>query len=63
VLWLAWDAKTQNFTRMVTLVSGFQTSAAGARWGRTVDAVPGADGDLYVSDDTSGTIYRIGPSA
>ena len=53
VLWLAWDAKTQNFSRMVTLISGFQTSAAGVRWGRTVDAVPGADGDLYVSDDTS----------
>jgi glucose/arabinose dehydrogenase len=63
VLWLAWDAKTQNFSATVTLISGFQTTSAGARWGRTVDALPGADGDLYVSDDMSGTIYRVGPSA
>jgi glucose/arabinose dehydrogenase len=57
------DAKTQNFSATVTLISGFQTTSAGARWGRTVDALPGADGDLYVSDDMSGTIYRVGPSA
>ena len=63
VLWLPWNKKTDNFGPAVTLISGFQTSSAGARWGRTVDAVPGADGDLYVSDDTSGTIYRVGPGA
>ncbi len=63
VLWLPWNATTGNFGDIVTLISGFQTSAAGARWGRTVDALPGSDGDLYVSDDLSGTIYRVGPGA
>jgi glucose/arabinose dehydrogenase len=29
------------------------------RWGRPVDALPGPDGALYVSDDTAGAVYRI----
>jgi glucose/arabinose dehydrogenase len=28
-----------------------------------VDAVPGPDGALYVSDDTAGAIYRLAPPA
>ena len=31
----------------------------GQRWGRTVAAVVGPDGALYVSDDAAGAIYRI----
>jgi glucose/arabinose dehydrogenase len=42
------------------VVSGFQ-DADGSRWGRPVDAVPGPDGSLYVSDDTAGAIYRLSP--
>jgi glucose/arabinose dehydrogenase len=44
----------------VTLAGGFQ-EADGSRWGRPVDAVPGPDGALYVSDDTAGAIYRLMP--
>jgi hypothetical protein len=44
----------------VTLVSGFQCSN-GSRWGRVVDAVPGPDGSLSVTDDTAGAIYRVTP--
>jgi glucose/arabinose dehydrogenase len=32
-----------------------------SRWGRPVDAVPGPDGALYVSDDTAEAIYRLAP--
>jgi glucose/arabinose dehydrogenase len=42
------------------LVRGFQDES-GQRWGRTVDAVVGPDGALYVSDDQAGAIYRIAP--
>jgi glucose/arabinose dehydrogenase len=38
-----------------TLVGGFQPSD-GSRWGRSVDAVPGHDGAIYVSDDAAGAI-------
>lgn len=60
VLWMAWDAATKTLAPAVTLISGFQ-NADGSRWGRPVDAVPGPDGALYVSDDTAGAIYRLAP--
>jgi glucose/arabinose dehydrogenase len=60
VLWLPWDAATHRLGAPITLVSGFQL-ADGSRWGRPVDAVPGPDGALYVSDDTAGAVYRLVP--
>jgi glucose/arabinose dehydrogenase len=60
VLWMAWNAAPGTLQPAITLVSGFQ-DADGSRWGRPVDAVPGPDGALYVSDDTAGAIYRISP--
>jgi len=60
VLWMAWDAKTNTLLPAITLVAGFQESD-GSRWGRPVDAVPGPDGNLYVSDDTAGAVYRLSP--
>jgi glucose/arabinose dehydrogenase len=60
VLWMAWDAEGETLMPAITLVAGFQESD-GSRWGRPVDAVPGPDGSLYVSDDTAGAIYRLTP--
>jgi glucose/arabinose dehydrogenase len=60
VLWLAWNPGQRTLTAPVSLVSGFQ-DASGSRWGRPVDAVPGPDGALYVSDDAAGAIYRLAP--
>ena len=45
----------------ITLVAGFE-NANGTYWGRPVDAVPGPDGALYVSDDAAGAIYRFVPA-
>jgi glucose/arabinose dehydrogenase len=60
VLWMRWNAKLHTLEPAVTLVGGFQ-NPDGSRWGRPVDAVPGPDGALYVSDDTAGAIYRLVP--
>ncbi|HUN35189.1 MAG TPA: hypothetical protein VMU95_24570 [Trebonia sp.] len=60
VLWLAWDAASGTLKPAVTLIGGFE-SAGGGFWGRPVDAVPGPDGALYVSDDAAGAIYRLAP--
>ena len=60
VLWMAWDAAQHTLKPAVTLVGGFQ-NANGSRWGRPVDAVPGPDGALYVTDDEAGAIYRLTP--
>jgi glucose/arabinose dehydrogenase len=61
VLWMAWNAAKHTLKPSVPLITGFQ-NADGSRWGRPVDAVPGPDGALYVSDDTAGAIYRFMPS-
>ncbi len=62
VLWLAWESRTRTLGESRALVSGFQLPS-GTRWGRPTDAVPGPDGALYVTDDTAGAVYRIGPLA
>jgi glucose/arabinose dehydrogenase len=42
------------------LVSGWISDAkTRKRWGRPVDVVPDGKGGLYISDDYSGTIYRL----
>jgi glucose/arabinose dehydrogenase len=61
VLWLPWENGSHTLGTAITLVGGFQ-APNGSRWGRTVDAVPGPDGALYVSDDQAGAIYRIVPA-
>jgi glucose/arabinose dehydrogenase len=50
-LWMARGATTKSLLPAVTIIDGFQ-EADGSRWGRPVEAVPGPDGSLYVSDDT-----------
>jgi glucose/arabinose dehydrogenase len=59
VLWLPWEPAGHTLGSPIALVSGFQS---GVRWGRPVDAVPGPEGDLYVTDDLAGAVYRIGPA-
>ena len=61
VLWLAWIAANGTLAPAITLVAGFE-NADGSYWGRPVDAVPGPDGALYVSDDTAGAVYRFVPA-
>jgi glucose/arabinose dehydrogenase len=60
VLWLPWESRARTLGAAITLVGGFQ-SPSGQRWGRPVDAVPGPDGALYVSDDQANAIYRLVP--
>jgi glucose/arabinose dehydrogenase len=63
VLWLAWNAKKHTLKPAVTLAGGFQNADGSDRWGRPVDAVPGPDHALYISDDAAGAIYRLAPPA
>lgn len=46
----------------IDLVSGFVTDAqARTFWGRPVDAIADAQGNILISDDFSGTIYQLYP--
>ena len=57
VLWLPW-LRTRTLGAPIALLGGFQR---GGRWGRPVDAVPGPDGAVYVTDDEANAIYRLTP--
>jgi glucose/arabinose dehydrogenase len=62
VLWLPWNDSEHTLGEPISLVSGFQLTS-GERWGRPVDALPGPEGALYVTDDLAGAVYRFVPSA
>jgi glucose/arabinose dehydrogenase len=60
VAYSAWDDATATLGAPTELVTGFQNSD-GTRWGRSVAAVPGPDGSIYVTDDAAGLVYRLTP--
>ncbi len=62
VAYSRWDDTARSLTTPTVLVTGFQ-NADGSRWGRSVDAVPGPDGSIYVTDDAAGLVYRLTPPA
>lgn len=61
VVYSAWDDRRRTLTPPRALVTGFQ-NPDGTRWGRSVDAIPGPDGALYVTDDAAGLVYRLSPA-
>jgi glucose/arabinose dehydrogenase len=61
VLWLPWKPRLATLGEAQPMIEGFQ-EPSGSRWGRPADAVAGPDGSLYVTDDTAGAVYRVGPS-
>lgn len=56
-----WDAAAGRLGDQQDLVTGFLSG--GTAWGRPVDAAVSADGRLFVSDDQSGTVYTLTPTA
>ena len=60
VAYSAWDDASRTLQAPIAVVTGFQNDD-GSRWGRSVDAVPGPDGSIYVTDDTAGLVYRLTP--
>lgn len=49
-------------SRQIDLVSGWLNDESQSQWGRPVDVKPVSDGSLLISDDYSGTIYRLAPA-
>ncbi len=58
VVHYAWDAAGLPGAE-TDFVTGWATAAANSQWGRPVDAAVAPDGAIYVSDDYSGTVYRV----
>ena len=61
VVHFAWDAGAGLPGAETDFVTGWAT--ASDQWGRPVDVAVAPDGAVYVSDDYSGTVYRVAPSA
>jgi len=58
VVYFPWDPATQLPGAQADLVTGFR-DAAGSVWGRPVDTAVDPQGGLLISDDQSGTVYRL----
>ena len=61
VIYFPWNAGARRPEAPIDLVSGWLDPAMNV-WGRPVDAVPDAAGNLLISDDASGTVYRLSPT-
>jgi glucose/arabinose dehydrogenase len=56
VVYFPYDIATQTLGDQLNLVTGWTT---GGTWGRPVDAIVDNQGNLLISDDSSGTIYKL----
>ncbi len=63
VAYFPWDTATQTPGAQIDLVTGWLPDGSSDVWGRPVDAVPDAAGNLLISDDANGTIYKLIPDA
>ncbi len=57
LVYFPWDGVTQRPGNEMDLATGWLQGQT--RWGRPVDMAVAPNGDLYISDDYSGTIYRM----
>jgi glucose/arabinose dehydrogenase len=63
VVYFPWDPANQRPGDQVDFVTGWLDAASQQEWGRPVAAAVDQQGNMYISDDASGTIYKLsGPS-
>jgi glucose/arabinose dehydrogenase len=65
IAYFPWDSTTNTPGDQIDLVSGWLVPETQEAWGRPVDMVVDQQGNLLISDDFSGTIYKLSytPSA
>ncbi len=59
VIYFPWDSTSQGPGNQIDLVTGFLSSDSTTSYGRPVDVAVTLGGDLLISDDQSGTIYKM----
>jgi len=62
VVFFPWDTANQRPGDQIDFITGWLDNATQQAWGRPVAAAADQQGDLYISDDASGTIYKLTPS-
>jgi glucose/arabinose dehydrogenase len=63
VIYFPWNPDSQRPWPQIDLVTGWLDENAQQYWGRPVATVVDHGGNLIVSDDASGTIYKISPAS
>jgi glucose/arabinose dehydrogenase len=61
VIFFPWNGSVPG--AQVDLVTGWLDPASGGVWGRPVDVVPDLEGNLLISDDSSGAILKLKPTS
>ncbi|MBN3922055.1 PQQ-dependent sugar dehydrogenase [Nostoc sp. NMS4] len=59
IAYFPWNNTTKNPEQQIDLVSGWVVPTTQETWGRPVDMVVDGQGNLLISDDYSGTIYKL----
>jgi glucose/arabinose dehydrogenase len=59
LIYFPWNATTQVPGKQVDLVTGWLDTAKQEVWGRPVDSVVDQQGNILISDDFSGTVYKL----
>ncbi len=59
VVFFPWNSTTQTPTGQIDLVTGFVNDATQSILGRPVDVAVDRQGDMFISDDYNGTIYKL----
>ncbi|GER85944.1 hypothetical protein KDW_01060 [Dictyobacter vulcani] len=57
VIYFPWNAQSQQPGQQIDLVTGWNDNAN--IWGRPVDTAIDHQGNIFISDDSSGTIYKM----
>lgn len=59
LIYFPWNASTQKPGNQVDLVTGWLDAQSQDVWGRPVDSAIDAQGNILISDDLSGTVYKL----
>ncbi|MBW4452312.1 MAG: PQQ-dependent sugar dehydrogenase [Nostoc indistinguendum CM1-VF10] len=59
IAYFPWNSNTKTLGEEMDLVNGWLVPATQQVWGRPVDMAVDQQGNLFISDDYSGTIYKL----
>ncbi|MEH2061827.1 MAG: hypothetical protein V7K50_06055 [Nostoc sp.] len=59
IAYFRWNSKTKIPGKQIDLVSGWVVPETQEVWGRPVDTAVDQQGNLLISDDYSGSIYKL----
>ena len=59
IAYFPWNVETPGPGTQIDLISGWLNDETQEAWGRPVDIAVDLEGNMFISDDTSGTIYKM----